>query len=110
VQRDWREEELRLDDITANVFELFSTESRFARVQLDLAEAGPARVLDDRTRLTRRVLGRLLDAMQAAGAGGLVRAHVSTAGPGSAALLLLQASDSDGADVGSFAVSVPTRT
>jgi signal transduction histidine kinase len=96
------DEELWLADVTSNVFDLLATEARFARVQLTLSDPQRFRVLDDRTGLARRILGLVLDAMQAAGPGGRVLAEITRDDHRSVATLLLRARSTDASSVASF--------
>ena len=96
------DEELWLADVTSSVFDLFATEARFARVELTVSESPRVRVLDDRTGLARRLLGVLLDAMQAAGAGGRVSAEITRDDDRSVATLLLRVDSADATSVASF--------
>jgi len=102
---DRGDEELWLDDITSNVFDLLATEARFARVEFTFFELPRFRVLDDRTGLARRILGLLLDAMQAAGVGGRVSAEITSDDQSSVATLLMQAYSADATSVGSFGLN-----
>jgi hypothetical protein len=59
-------------------------------------------VLDDRTGLARRILGLVLDAMQAAGPGGHVSAEIATNDHGNVATLSLRVRRADAISVGPF--------
>lgn len=96
------DEELWLADVTSSVFDLLATEARFSRVELTFSESPRVRVLDDRTGLARRILGLLLDAMQAAGVGGRVSAGITRDDHGNVATLLFRADSADATSVGSF--------
>ena len=64
-------EPLELVDIVQDLLDLLATEARVSGLQFEWAAAERVRVLDDRQVLTRRLLGGLLSALQAAASGSM---------------------------------------
>jgi hypothetical protein len=80
-------EPLELADIVQNLLDLLATEARVLGLQFEWAAAERVSVMDDRQVLTRRLLGALLSALQAATSGSTVVVEVgAVAGLGRAGL------------------------